>query len=187
MTPTLIIAGVLLVFVISIWLIYNGIIGNDNQTKRAWADVLVHERQKIKTLDALKAEADSYKNFEEGVLTKITSLRSQIAGLPEGADIKALAATQVNTESLLSGLRLSVEAYPELNASKVLNNLMREIAEQQENVAAALKIFNASIENFNNSIQMFPGSLVNNTLNKLKSKESFKDTDASNSFDIQGA
>ena len=55
MTPTLIILGVLFVICLIIWMIYNGIIGNNNQTKRAWADVLVYERQKIKTLDALKA------------------------------------------------------------------------------------------------------------------------------------
>lgn len=187
MTPILIILGVLFVICLIIWMIYNGIIGNNNQTKRAWADVLVYERQKIKTLDALKAEADSYKNFEEGALAKIIGLRSQISALPEGADASALAATQSSTQSLMSSLRLSVEAYPELQASKVLNNLMREIAEQQENVAAALSIFNASIETFNNSIQMFPGSLVNNTMNKLKAKESFKDSQASSSFDNQGA
>lgn len=63
--------------------------------------------------------------------------------------------------------------------------MMREIAEQQENVGAAITIFNRNVELFNNSIQMFPGSLVNGLLNKKPAVTPFSDTEASSAFDYK--
>lgn len=66
----------------------------------------------------------------------------------------------------MQGLNIAVEASPDLKASEVFNNLMREIAEQQENTGAAIRIFNQNVEYFNNGIQVCPNSLVNASLNK---------------------
>lgn len=78
---------------------------------------------------------------------------------------------------------MAFEAYPELKASELMNNLMREIAEQQENVGAAIVIFNGEVERFNNSIQMFPGSLVNSVMNKHSAVTPFTDDQATSAFD----
>lgn len=162
--------------------LYNSIIGGFNRVQRAWADVLTYERQKAKTLDALQEQAAQYKDFEHGLLTEVTRLRSAIAELPAQADGDALAKTGQATRALLSGLRVALEAYPELKASEIVNNLMREITEQQENVAAAIVIFNSEVELFNNSIQMFPGSLINGVMNKRSPITPFTDTEAGGSF-----
>lgn len=71
--------------------LYNGIVGNHNRVKRAWADVLTYERQKTKVLDALQEQAGLYRDHEQSVLAGITRLRSAIAELPVEADGKTLA------------------------------------------------------------------------------------------------
>jgi LemA protein len=165
--------------------LYNGIIGGYNRAQRAWADVLTYERQKTKVLDALQQQVASYQDYEQRVMADITRLRSAIAALPAEADGNALVNAEKATKALMSGLRIAVEAYPDLKASEVMNNLMREIAEQQENVGAAVVIFNREVEGFNNSIQMFPGSLVNSTMNKKNAITPFSDAEAEKGFDYK--
>lgn len=179
-----VIIGLVIAVIVSLTVIglYNSIIGGHNRAQRAWADVLTYERQKTKVLDALQEQVTQYQEYEQSLLGEITRLRSAIAELPAAADGNSLAKTEQATQALLSGLRVAFEAYPDLKASEVLNNLMREITEQQENVGAAIVIFNGEVERFNNTIQMFPGSLVNGALNKKSPITPFTDAQAAQGF-----
>ncbi|BCJ08357.1 MULTISPECIES: LemA family protein [unclassified Pseudomonas] len=161
---------------------YNAIIGGHNRAQRAWADVLTYERQKSKVLDGLQPHVSHYQDYEHNLMSEITRLRSAIAELPSAANGTSLVAAESATRSLLNGLRVAVEAYPDLKASEVLGNFMREITEQQENVGAAIVIFNGEVERFNNSIQMLPGSMVNDMLNRKAPIAPFTDAEASGSF-----
>jgi len=182
---TIILLAAIIIVPLIVMMHYNGIIGDHNRAQRAWADVLTYERQKSKVLDALQEQARLYREHEQTVLGDITRLRSAIAELPHQADGQALAAAEAATHSLLGGLRVAFEAYPELKASEVVNNLMREIAEQQENVGAAIVIFNSEVERFNNGIEMFPGSLINNNMNKKSPITPFTDFQAAAAFDYK--
>ncbi len=164
---------------------YNAIVGGFNRAQRAWSDVLVYERKKTKVLDSLLAQASSFKEYERNLIENVTGLRSAITGLPKDADGDALKWVAKGTHDLIGGLRVAFEAYPTLKASEVVMGLMREIADQQENVAAAVTIFNSEVERFNNVIQMFPGSLVNGLLNKKAAINNFADVSASTEFDYR--
>ncbi|MFJ2490099.1 LemA family protein [Pseudomonas iridis] len=183
MDIALILSAVIAVVIIIVGLgIYNGIIGGHNRVQRAWSDVLVYERQKTKILDQLQKVLADFMVFEASLLEKIAGLRSAIHGLPARADGNALATVEVASRELMGGLRIAFEAYPDLKASKAANNMMREITEQQENVGAAITIYNRNVELFNNSIEMFPGSVVNGLLNKKTRVTPFSDTGASQGF-----
>lgn len=164
---------------------YNGIIGDHNRAQRAWSDVLAYERQKTKVLDALEMQAKSFKEYEAGVLKTITSLRTAIENLPSEADGGKLAEVQGGTKTLLGGLNAVFEAYPNLGTTTVVNSLMREIAKQEEDVGAAVTIFNRTVQDFNNRIEQFPGSLVNGSLNKKTAITAFTDTKAASSFEYK--
>ena len=51
--------------------------------------------------------------------------------------------------------------------------MMNEIEEQNENVGAAISIYNRNVELFNNQIQVFPHNIVNNMLLQKESCASF--------------
>src|SRR5690554_7646520 len=68
--------------------VYNGIVNRKNAVQRAWANVLVHERQKMKILPALEKAVNNYSEFEKGLLTQITQLRERLHGLT-GEDRKS--------------------------------------------------------------------------------------------------
>jgi LemA protein len=176
------IALLIVIGVAAVILIHNGIIEAANRIRRAWSNVVVQERQKNNILEALEPHLKAYKDYEGGLLEKIASIRSSISGLSATPDHGTLSGIQSDTQTLMSGIRVAFEAYPNLEASTILNNLMREITEQQENVGASIQIYNAAVEYFNNSIQTAFGSMVNRCLTGKQVAQSFEDTKASEGF-----
>lgn len=165
-----------------IW-IYNGIIGKHNAVDRAWASVLTQERQKNKIIPQVEKLVEQYKLHESSVLNSVTELRSALANMSEGIDTKSLEVAEKHTKELMKGLQVTVEAYPELKASDVYMKLMAEISEQQTQIGAAIRIFNGNVEDFNNAIEMFPGSLVNSMLCHKSKIQSFQDSEAQKGFE----
>ncbi|MCL1038512.1 LemA family protein [Shewanella corallii] len=177
--------GILVVLVGTCIGLYNGIIGKHNAVDRAWASVLTQERQKNKIIPMVEQLVEQYKLHESEVLSRVTELRSAIAQMSEGVDTDKLAATERQTKQLLQGLQVTVEAYPELKASDTYLRVMAEISEQQEQVGAAIRIFNANVEDFNNAIEMFPGSMVNNMFAHKQKLKSFTDSEAQAGFEYK--
>jgi len=179
----LVAGGIIALFVI---VTYNAIINRKNAVKRAWADVTTMERQKNKIIPELEKAVNQYSTFEEGLQTKITQLRTELNKLSTYTpDATKLQEVERLSESVLSGIRVSVEAYPELKASELFNNLMREITEQQEHIGAAIRIFNYNVEQFNNGIQNFPANMVNGILNRESQIDTFSDSEASKGFEYK--
>ncbi|VFS46490.1 LemA family protein [Budvicia aquatica] len=118
---------------------------------------MVQERQKNNIIPNLEKVVEQYRQHEASLFEKITELRSSLKQLnTDNVDLKTLADTQAKTTMLLNGLYAVAENYPDLKASQVFNNLMAEITEQQENIGAAIRIFNQNVEAFNNGIEVFP-------------------------------
>lgn len=176
-------AALVLVVVV---IIYNGIITRMNAVERGWANVITQERQKNKMIPHLEQVTEQFKHHEMGLQSSIAELRSGLARLQPGTiDTAALQQVEGSTQKLMQGLTIAVEAYPELKASEIFNNLMREIAEQQENIGAAIRIFNQNVEDFNNGIEVFPNSLVNSLLNKKTRVTPFHDSEAEAGFEYK--
>lgn len=186
MTDLWIVLAVGALCAVIILVIYNGIIARMNAVERAWANVITEERQKNKIIPTLEGLVDQYKLHESSVLKDVTALRSALQELSsDTVNTEHLAAAEAKTSALLKGLNVVVENYPGLKASEVFNNLMREIAEQQENVGAAIRIFNQNVEDFNNGIEQFPNSVINNMLNKKEKLNTFRDEEAESGFEYK--
>lgn len=166
--------------------IYNGIIRNKNSAKRAWSDVIAWQVNKLKVIPELARGVQDYKEFEQSTLTKVTELRSSIAGLSKDKiDVSQLAKVEALSQQLLSGLKVTVEAYPQLKASDLYLKWMKELSEIQENITAALGVYNRNVEEFNNGIQTFPASMINGMFNKEVALEIFSDTAAAQELEYK--
>ncbi|WGY47161.1 LemA family protein [Vibrio sp. ABG19] len=51
-----------------------------------------------------------------------------------------------------------------------------EISEQEENVAATIRIFNSNVALFNTSIETFPASIINSHFTKKKVVKSYENS-----------
>ena len=178
----------IILVVLAIWVLmgYNDIIGKFNLVQRGWADVTAQERQRGRIIPELESLLKDHKNYESDLLPKITALRSGLSTLNDDqVDPSKLKDISLASKELQSGIKLTAEAYPELSASDSYSKVMSEIANQEENVGAALRIFNQNVEIFNSSIQVFPNNLINKNLNKKEKIEVFSDSEAAESFEYK--
>ncbi|KAA8733873.1 LemA family protein [Acinetobacter qingfengensis] len=168
--------AIIILLFLGFFYIRNKIVKHENATKRAWADVTSFERQKVKILDDLEPLIGRYSQFEQGTLSQITALRQNILNLPHDAqNVRQLEDIEQQTAQLLQGIHVQIEAYPELKASEIYQQVMQEITDQNANVGAAINIFNRNVEQFNNTIQIFPNNIVNTMSLSRKPLRPFKD------------
>ncbi|MFB2538456.1 MULTISPECIES: LemA family protein [unclassified Acinetobacter] len=185
---TMIYVILVLIAVLVFWFIAlrNRIITNENATQRAWADVASFERQKVKILDDLQPLLDRYGEFENTTMTQVSALRQNILNLNQDRqDVAQLEQIEQQTKDLMRGIHVQVEAYPELKANELYQKVMHEITEQNENVGAAINIFNRNVEQFNNDIQIFPNSLVNSLSLNRRAIRPFRDRAANEAFEYR--
>ncbi len=165
---------------------YNLIVKNKNSVTRAWSTVISQERQKSKILEPLEELTREFVGVESDILVQVTSLRASISQIDQSKpNTKSLEIIEDMGAKLLKSLSVSVEAYPELKSSAAYLKLMDEIAEQQEEVGAAIRIFNRNVEIMNNSIEEFPNSLINSAFNKQIRIDSFGDSKSEANFEFK--
>lgn len=181
-----IIVAVVAAAVLSVIFSYNGIVKHYNAVKRAWANVHNYERQKVKILESLQPQVAQYTDYEKGLQTQITELRSSIDALDAGEPrVGSLRQVEAKTQEVMQGLSVTMENYPDLKANELFLNLMEEITSQNENVGAAISIFNRDVEQFNARIKMFPHNLVNASLNRKHHIDEFSDSSAAENIEYQ--
>lgn len=164
----------------------NNIVRYYNATRRAWSEVANFERQKVKTLETLEISLEQYTQFEKSTLEKVTELRQQILNLNiHEADISQLQYIEKLNQDLMKSLNVVVENYPELKADTLYAKMMDDIQEQNENVGAAISIFNRNVEEFNNIIQIFPNNIVNTMTLAKKAIRPFSDQVVTQNFDYR--
>ena len=61
--------------------------------------------------------------------------------------------------SALQGLKVSVEAYPELKANQNFLQLQSELSDIENKLAAVRRFFNSATRELNNAVETFPSNL----------------------------
>ncbi len=174
--------------IIAIWavMVRNNIVRYFNATQRAWAEVANFERQKVKTLETLEQTLAQYTQFEKSTLEKVTELRQQILNLNlKNTDVSQLQYVEKLNQDLMKSLNVVVENYPELKADTLYAKMMDDIQEQNENVGAAITIFNRNVEEFNNIIQIFPNNMINTMTLAKQAIRPFSDNVVTQNFDYK--
>lgn len=174
--------------IIAIWaiMVRNNIVRYFNATQRAWAEVANFERQKVKTLETLEQTLAQYTQFEKSTLEKVTELRQQILNLNlKNTDVSQLQHVEKLNQDLMKSLNVVVENYPELKADTLYAKMMDDIQEQNENVGAAITIFNRNVEEFNNIIQIFPNNMINTMTLAKQPIRPFSDNVITQNFDYK--
>ena len=97
-------------------------------------------------------------------------------------DVSQLQRIESLNKELMHSLNVVVENYPELKANEIYLKMMNDIEEQNENVGAAITIFNRNVELFNNHIQIFPNNIINTMTLGKKAVRPFRDQAATQNF-----
>lgn len=156
MTTTIIIIAV--VAIIAIWCIsiYNNLVRLRNNRENAFANIDVQLKQRYDLIPQLVATVKGYAQHEKELLTKVTEARSAAMGATTIND-KIAADNQVS--NALAGLKIQLEAYPDLKANQNFMQLQSEIADIENKLAAVRRFFNSTTKELNNAVQTFPSNI----------------------------
>jgi LemA protein len=155
--PVLIVAGILILLVLWLVSLYNGLVRLRNRRQNAFADIDVQLRQRHDLIPQLVETVKGYAGHEKEVFIKITEARSA-AMSATSIDGKIAAEQQLTTA--LQGLKVQVEAYPDLKANQNFLQLQEELSDIENKLAASRRFFNGATTEYNNSVESFPSNLI---------------------------
>ena len=155
--PILIIVGLLVILIIWIVSLYNGLVRLRNRRQNAFADIDVQLRQRHDLVPQLVETVKGYAAHEKDLLLKVTEARTA-ALAATSIDGKIVAEQQLS--AALQGLKVQVEAYPDLKANQNFLQLQEELSDIENKLAASRRFFNGATTEYNNAVESFPGNLV---------------------------
>jgi LemA protein len=157
MPTLLIILGIIVLIAIIIVSLYNRLVKLRNNREQAFADVDVQLKQRHDMIPQLVDAVKGYMQHERGVLTEVTEARANAMKATSIND-KIVAENRLSTA--LDGLKVAVEAYPDLKASQNFLNLQNEISDIENKIAAARRFFNSATKELNVATEVFPSNLI---------------------------
>ncbi len=157
MTTTIIILVV--VAVLALWAvgIYNNLVKLRNNRENAFANIDVQLKQRHDLIPQLVATVKGYATHEKEVLMRVTEARTAAMG---ARTVNDKIAAENTLSTALSGLRVSLEAYPELKANQNFLQLQGEISDVENKLAATRRFFNSTTRELNNAVQTFPSNIL---------------------------
>lgn len=127
-----------------------------NNRENAFANIDVQLKQRHDLVPQLVATVKGYATHEREVLQRVTEARTAAMGATTIND-------KINAEnaltSALAGLKVSLEAYPDLKANQNFLQLQNEIADLENKLAAVRRFFNSTTRELNNAVETFPSNI----------------------------
>lgn len=137
--------------------IYNNLVRLRNNRENAFANIDVQLKQRYDLVPQLVSTVKGYASHEKEVFLRVTEARSAAVNA-QNIDDKIKADNLLT--SALQGLKVTLEAYPELKANQNFLQLQTEISDIENKLAAARRFFNSATRELNNGVQTFPGNII---------------------------
>lgn len=149
----LIIVVLLVVWAVSL---YNNLVKLRNNRENAFANIDVQLKQRHDLVPQLVATVKGYADHEKAVFQRVTEARAAAMG---AKTINEKVKAENELSGALAGLKVSLEAYPELKANQNFLQLQTEVADIENKLASVRRFFNSATRELNNAVQTFPSNL----------------------------
>ncbi|MBN2539923.1 MAG: LemA family protein [Bacilli bacterium] len=148
-----------LVLIIVFWFI--GVMNNLRQlelkVQEAESGIDVALTKRFDMLTKMLQTTKGYAKHESETLEKVVKWRS---GIPQDATLKDKEEFFNQLNQVAQGINVVVEKYPDLKANTVFLDLQKAVANTEEHLQAARRLYNANVTRINTIIVTFPQSIV---------------------------
>ncbi len=152
-----VIGGIVFLVLLFLVLVYNGLIRGRNMVDNAWSQIDVQLKKRNDLIPNLIETVKGYAKHEREVFTEVTKARTSFLNAKSVGE-KARASNML-TDALKSIFAVA-EAYPQLRASENFKALQEELSDIEGKIAYSRQFYNDSVLEYNNSIQVFPNSML---------------------------
>jgi LemA protein len=159
---------------------YNTLVQMDENVNQAWSQVENQYQRRADLIPNLVNTVKGYAEFEKGVLTEVTEMRSKVGqikispeDLSDEQKFREFQEAQDKLSGALSRLLVVVENYPQLKANENFLSLQTQLEGTENRISVERKKFNEAVQEYNTKIRSFP-ALITAKLFGFKEKQYFK-------------
>lgn len=159
---------------------YNSLVELDEKVNQAWAQVENQYQRRADLIPNLVKTVQGYADFEKGVLTEVTELRSRVGQIKLSTDdlsdeekFKQFQDAQDKLSGALSRLLVVAENYPQLKANENFLTLQSQLEGTENRISVERKKFNEAVQDYNTTIRKFP-ILITAKIFGFREKQYFK-------------
>ncbi|MDF1823627.1 MAG: LemA family protein [Verrucomicrobiales bacterium] len=161
LTPTItiivVVLGIALIGLISVALLFNGMVKHRNRVSEAWSGIDVQLKRRHNLVPNLVEVVKTFQIHERETLGKVAEARRAAAAANGPAD------AGIPERDVTAGLRklfaLS-EKYPELKSDRNFRQLSDQLVEIEDQIQFARRYYNGSVRDYNTIIESFPANLL---------------------------
>lgn len=153
----IIILGIAVIIAVMLVSKYNSLVKLRNNRENAFADIDVQLKQRHDLIPQLVDTVKGYAAHEKETLDRVIQARN---GAVSARSIDDKIAAENQLTSALAGLKITLEAYPDLKANQSFLQLQEEISDVENKLAAVRRYFNSATKELNNAVQTFPSNVV---------------------------
>jgi LemA protein len=139
-------------------LMYNSLVGKRNQVHNIFGTMDAMLKKRWDLVPNIIETVKGYAAHERELFESLTLARSRAMQGQVNDDEKVQLDNAVS--KLIGMFRVTVENYPQLKASDNFLHLQRTLNELEEQISAARRAYNASVTDYNNSVEMFPTNII---------------------------
>jgi LemA protein len=139
--------------------LYNRLVSLRVRAQNAWSDIDVQLKRRADLVPNLVETVKGYASHERGTLDAITQARTK-AVAAQGAGPAQRAQAENELTNALRALTVTVEAYPQLQASSNFRDLQQQLAIIEDAVQNSRRYYNAVVRDLNTAISTVPSNLV---------------------------
>jgi LemA protein len=157
MEPLLIPLAIAAVFGLWLMVAYNGLVSSRNYCDTAWSGIDVQLKRRHDLVPNLIATVKGYAAHEAEVLTAVTNARNAAlnARTPE-----ALGRAEGELHGAIAQVFALKENYPTLRADAHFLELQEQLADTEDKIQAARRIYNGNVRDYKTRMQSFPTVIV---------------------------
>jgi LemA protein len=171
MSTTLIIIIAVAVFLVLIVIgIYNSLIRKRNEVENAFGGMDVQLKKRYDLIPNIVATVKEYAKHEKDLLEKVAEMRSRAVSGNLNNDQRIALDNEISAG--MRSIMVAVENYPDLKANQNFLDLQHSLNEVEAQISASRRTYNAVVTDYNNSIQVFPNSIIASFM-KFSKKEVF--------------
>lgn len=165
---SLLFVPLVLIVIIAFWILgtYNSLVIARNRVREAFSHIDVQLKRRASLIPNLVETVKGYAKHEKEVLENVTKARTSL--MSAGSPSEQAKANDMLTGALKS-LFAVAESYPQLRATENFKQLQDELSDTETKIAASRQFYNTNVLDYNNSLEIFPSSLIASMFNFTKS------------------